>query len=67
MFHVERDASKAALVYLVGRLLERGFELLDTQFPTEHLARFGIEMIPHEKYMARLEDALEREEVRFVD
>jgi leucyl/phenylalanyl-tRNA--protein transferase len=34
MFHYERDASKICLVYLVERLRERQFELLDTQAPT---------------------------------
>ena len=65
MFHVARDASKACLVALVARLRERGFVLLDTQFPTEHLARFGIEIVPHEEYMRRLEHALQMREVRF--
>lgn len=58
MFHIERDASKAALVYLVRHLHERGFTLLDTQFPTEHLAQFGILMISHREYMKRLNAAL---------
>ncbi len=58
MFHEVRDASKAALVKLVELLRANGFVLLDTQFPTPHLARFGIEMIPHEEYLARLDHAL---------
>jgi leucyl/phenylalanyl-tRNA--protein transferase len=58
MFHTERDASKACLVYLVEHLRTRGFLLLDTQFPTEHLAQFGILMIPHAEYERRLEEAL---------
>ena len=37
MFHVARDASKVALVHLVARLRVGGFELLDTQYVTEHL------------------------------
>ena len=41
MFHRERDASKVALVALVERLRERGYELLDSQTCTKHLARFG--------------------------
>jgi leucyl/phenylalanyl-tRNA---protein transferase len=61
MFHIERDASKAALVYLVQHLKERRFTLLDTQFPTEHLAQFGILMIPHREYIKRLKAALEME------
>ena len=40
-FSRERDASKIALVYLVARLKYGGFTLLDTQFVTGHLARFG--------------------------
>ena len=37
MFHRVRDASKVALVHLVARLIAGGFELLDTQYVTEHL------------------------------
>ena len=41
MFSRESDASKVALVHLVARLIAGGFQLLDTQFLTAHLARFG--------------------------
>jgi len=41
MFSHETDASKVALVHLVARLRLGGFKLLDAQFLTEHLARFG--------------------------
>jgi leucyl/phenylalanyl-tRNA---protein transferase len=67
MFHAERDASKACLVHLVERLKERGFVLLDTQFPTEHLARFGLVMVPHRHYLRLLKAALALEHARFVD
>ena len=60
MFSIERDASKVALVCLVDRLKERGFELLDTQFLTPHLARLGAEEIPRKQYLARLEIALKK-------
>jgi len=60
MFSIERDASKVALVCLVDRLKERGFELLDTQFLTPHLSRFGAEEIPRKRYLARLEHALKK-------
>jgi leucyl/phenylalanyl-tRNA--protein transferase len=60
MFSIERDASKVALVSLVERLKERGFELLDTQFITPHLARFGATEIPRKRYLARLEKALKK-------
>lgn len=60
MFSIERDASKVALVYLVHRLKERGFELLDTQFLTPHVARFGAKDIPRKEYLERLEKALKK-------
>lgn len=58
MFSAERDASKVALVYLVERLRERGFVLLDTQFVTEHLQRFGVRAVHRKKYDLMLEEAL---------
>ena len=60
MFSRERDASKVALVHLVARLIEGGYELLDTQFITEHLARFGAIEIPCTEYMSRLKHAIAR-------
>lgn len=59
MFSRETDASKACLVHLVERLRQRGFELLDTQFTTEHLKRFGAVDVQRAKYEKMLEDALE--------
>src|SRR5690606_21710740 len=50
MFSRETDASKTCLVHLVERLRERGFVLLDTQFTTEHLKRFGAVDVPRAKY-----------------
>ena len=41
MFHSATDASKVCFAALVGRLRERGFVVLDTQFMTEHLASLG--------------------------
>jgi leucyl/phenylalanyl-tRNA--protein transferase len=35
--------------------------LLDTQFITPHLARFGAIEIPRERYLLKLHDALNRE------
>ena len=58
MFSRERDASKVALVYLVERLRQRRFQLLDTQFITEHLRRFGAIEIPADNYKIRLAYAL---------
>jgi leucyl/phenylalanyl-tRNA--protein transferase len=58
MFHIERDASKVALVHLVARLRERDFTLLDTQASTDHLRRFGCIDLPAQEYLERLEIAL---------
>lgn len=54
MFTRVRDASKVALVHLVERLRQNGFVLLDTQFITPHLARFGAVEIPRNEYERRL-------------
>lgn len=58
MFALERDASKVALVYLVARLRYGGFSLLDTQFVTDHLVRFGAIEVSRDKFQRLLEDAL---------
>jgi leucyl/phenylalanyl-tRNA--protein transferase len=58
MFHRVRDASKVALVHLAWRLRERGFTLLDVQFRTRHLGRFGVVEIPRDDYLRRLDAAL---------
>jgi len=61
MFSRERDASKVALVHLVARLRRGGFSLLDTQFLTAHLARFGTIEIPRDDYHALLARAISHE------
>ena len=58
MFSRVTDASKVALVYLVMRLKEQGYSLLDTQFTTPHLQRFGACEIPRVEYLQKLETAL---------
>jgi leucyl/phenylalanyl-tRNA--protein transferase len=58
MFSRATDASKAALVDLVGRLRAGGYVLLDTQFVTSHLTRFGAIEIPQGEYQRRLQHAV---------
>ncbi|MEO0410219.1 MAG: leucyl/phenylalanyl-tRNA--protein transferase [Pseudomonadota bacterium] len=58
MFHRATDASKIALMYLVARLRVGGFQLLDTQFTTDHLEQFGVIEIAQEAYKERLMDVL---------
>ncbi len=59
MFSRQRDASKVALVYLIRRLQERSFQLLDVQFMTEHLGQFGAVEISDSDYQCRLQKALQ--------
>jgi leucyl/phenylalanyl-tRNA--protein transferase len=58
MFSRVSDASKIALVHLVARLIRGGFTLLDTQFVTRHLERFGAVEISRSEYRRRLASAL---------
>jgi leucyl/phenylalanyl-tRNA--protein transferase len=58
MFTRVRDASKCALAALVARLRVGVFTLLDTQFLTEHLARFGAHEVTARAYRAQLASAL---------
>ena len=65
MFHRETDASKVALVALVDRLRRREYQLLDTQWVTEHLEQFGAVEIPRERYLVLLDESL-RHQCRFL-
>ncbi len=61
MFSRETDASKVALTHLAGLLKKGGFTLLDTQFITDHLKRFGAIEISQQEYMDQLSQALTRQ------
>ena len=58
MFSIKRDASKIALVFLVKHLRRRGFLLLDVQFMTDHLQRFGAIEISRADYHEQLARAI---------
>ena len=58
MFHRARDASKVALVHLVGRLRAGGAKLLDTQFVTPHLQSLGAIEVPRDRYHRMLDEAI---------
>jgi leucyl/phenylalanyl-tRNA--protein transferase len=66
MFHRTRDASKVALVHLVARLIAGGFELLDTQYVTEHLRSFGAVEIPRRRYRILLDKAIAGQPADFM-
>jgi leucyl/phenylalanyl-tRNA---protein transferase len=51
MFMRRSYASQIALVALVERLRERGYQLLDAQMRTPHIAYFGAIDLPHNEYL----------------
>lgn len=59
MFSWATDASKVALVHLVGRLIAGNYRLLDVQFVTDHLRQFGAVSIPRADYREKLADAIQ--------
>jgi leucyl/phenylalanyl-tRNA--protein transferase len=61
MFHARANASKVALVHLVGRLRQRQFELLDTQAYTPHLAQFGCIEVSADQYQRLLQPAIQKQ------
>ncbi len=58
MFHRETDASKVALLGLVGLLDDGEDRMVDTQWQTPHLASLGVGEISRADYLARLPELL---------
>ncbi len=58
MFSRRTDASKVALVHLLAVLHLGHFQLLDTQFVTDHLSTFGTIEVTSNDYLSRLDTAL---------
>ena len=58
MFSRQRDASKVALVHLVGHLSRVEHYLLDVQWVTPHMATLGAIGISREDYLHLLPAAL---------
>jgi leucyl/phenylalanyl-tRNA---protein transferase len=59
MFSRIADASKVALVHLVALMRVADYRLLDLQFVTPHLARFGAIEVPRAQYHRLLAEALD--------
>ncbi len=57
MFSRRTDASKMALAHLVARALAQGWELIDCQFHTQHLASLGAREISRAEFLTLLEYA----------
>lgn len=58
MFYRMTDASKVALVHLVGHLRVRGYRLLDVQQYTPVAAQFGAVEVPRDEFLHRLAHAV---------
>ncbi|MCO4769498.1 MAG: leucyl/phenylalanyl-tRNA--protein transferase [Deltaproteobacteria bacterium] len=58
MFAQRPDASKVAFACFVRELRRWGFNLLDSQVYTDHLARFGAKEVPRSAYLRQLRKSL---------
>ena len=58
MFHLQRDASKVALISLVNLMREEGMMLLDVQWCTDHLASLGAIAVPRSEYLTLVAHAM---------
>ncbi len=61
MFHIETDASKVALIALVHALRSVDAQLLDVQWPTDHLATLGVTPIARTEYLHRVGRAVQQD------
>lgn len=59
MFSQRADASKIALVHLVGLLRRHGFHLIDCQVTSDHLKRLGARAIPRRRFLRELRRAID--------
>lgn len=59
MFAHVSNASKTGFITLVGELIKRDFQLIDSQVYTAHLESLGAESIPRKKYLQLLKNAIE--------
>ncbi len=57
MFHAGPNASKLALLFLIGHLRERGATWLDCQVMTPHMKAFGAREIARARFLDMLADA----------
>ncbi len=63
MFSKIDNASKVALVYLAAFLKEGNFNILDTQYITNHLKQFGAIEIPRKEYLILLDQNINKDAV----
>jgi len=51
MFSIENDASKVAFIYLVKKLEQENYSLIDCQVYNDHLASLGAREIPRKEFI----------------
>ena len=64
MFSRRPNMSKLAFILLSRFVADQGFQLIDSQVYTRHLARLGGSAIPRARYMEELSQALAHETLR---
>ena len=60
MFHLQRDASKVALYYLIEFLKHHGFDLVDAQQSTPHMQSLGAEEIARSRFLEILQASIRK-------
>ena len=60
MFHLHTDASKVALYYLIEKIKQWDFDMVDVQQSTNHMKSLGAENIQREKFLSYLKKSLEK-------
>ena len=51
MFHTESNASKLAFYFLIGKLREWNYQLIDCQVKSEHIINWGAKEIPRDRFI----------------
>jgi len=54
MFHLKDNASKVAFYYLNKYLLKKNYDLIDCQFPNDHLLKLGAKVINCDEFITIL-------------
>ena len=62
MFNRMTDASKVGFSFLVRQLEKWGYDFIDCQVESEHLASLGAQPIPRKQFVEMLDDALRHED-----
>lgn len=65
MFHRAPNASKVALLHLVGHLQSRGLDWIDIQVMTPHMQRLGARDLPRDEFLTLLYETRQRGLVLF--